>query len=285
MWIDAINLGCGLLSTFVYGDLVWQRYFLNVTIIDQEDPMIALMYPLILVYMWVRNSKFGMPRSVIVCSMSITFLLLANFYKGSIAYILLFLPFTVLYAALHRRRSFRPMVASLAILPLGALFYWIFFIAFSAAPLQTRGSQFTDLTSFMSTLGDVYPIVGIGNGTLYDRNHTDEDAGEVKAIDLEENAGKASVMQTPGAQIYKATGLPGLVLHLGVVLFAGAFMIRKIVVDHPLAVAGGYLILMQFALNFAFLDPTGMSTFLVVKLFIFTSLARRAVSVKKLATA
>ena len=279
VWIDVVNFGCGFLSTLVYSDIVWQRYFLNVTIIDQEDPMIAIMYALVLVYMWVRKSTFGIPRSGILACVLITVLLLANFYKGSIAYILLFLPFTAVYAIVHRRNSFRPLVASLSILPVGALFYWIFFVAFSAAPLQTRESQFTDLTVFMSQLGDAYPIVGIGNGTLYERFHTDEDQGEVKAIDLEENAGKASVMQSPGAQIYKATGLPGLAVHGVVLLLACAWMIRKVIVAHPLALASGYLICMQFVLNFAFLDPTGMVAFLVVKLFIFTALARRAMPV------
>ena len=277
VWIDVINLICGFASTFIYGDLVWQRYFLNVTIIDQEDPMIAIMYPLMLAYMWIRKSTFGISRAVIGWSILITVLLLANFYKGSIAYIFLFLPFTAFWAIVRRRNALRPLVATLSILPAGMLFYWIFFIAFAATPLQTRQSQFTDLTTFMSALGDAYPVVGIGNGILYDRNSTEDDQGETKAIDNELDPGKASVMQSPGAQIYKATGLPGLVAHIVVLFVAGTLMIRKIIVDHPLSMAGGYLICMQFALNFTFLDPTGMVTFLVVKLFLFTTIARRTV--------
>ncbi len=286
MWIDVINLLCGFISTLIYGDIVWQRYFLNVTIIDQENPMLAIMYPLVLIYMWIRRSAFDIPRTAVIACVLITVLLIANFYKGSIAYILLFLPFTVLYAVFHRRNSFRPLAASLAILPMGALFYWIFFVAFSAAPLQTRGSQFIDLTTSMSSLGGVYPIVGIGNGTLYTRNFTDDDQGEVKAIDLEEIGDKASIMQSPGAQIYKATGLPGLAVHAIVLLLAGAALVKKAITDHPVAVASGYIILMQFALNFTFLDPTGMVAFLVVKLFIFMVLARRAKNAqrKELAT-
>lgn len=278
VWIDLINLTCGLISTLIYGDIVWQRYLLNVTIIDQEDPLIALMYTLILIYMWIRRSAFGIPRAAVLACFLITALLIANFYKGTIAYILLFLPFTVLYFVLHRRKTFRPLVASLAIVPMAALFYWVFFIAFSATPLETRKGQFTDLTESMSSLGGAYSIVGIGNGTFYTRNYTDDDRGEARAIVLEESGDKAFIMQTPVLQIYKATGLPGLVLHTIVFLLAGSFLVKKVITDHPLAVAGGYIILMQFALNFTFLDPTGMVTFLVVKLFIFMSLARPATS-------
>jgi hypothetical protein len=127
--------------------------------------------------------------------------------------------------------------------------------------------------------------VGIGNGTLYTRNHTDEDQGEVKALDLEERGDKASIMQTPGLQIYKATGLPGLVVHAVVFLLSAALLVKKVIVDHPLAVAGGYIILLQFMLNFTFLDPTGMVAFLVGKFFLFMTLARRSISARRKALA
>lgn len=275
MWIDAINLLSGYVSTLVYGDLTWQRYFLNVTIIDQDDVMIAVMYPLILMCMWVNKSRFQMSRTVIGFSLLISALLFANFYKGSIAYILLFLPFLVVYAWSKKRNTSRPMTATLAILPVAALFYWIFFVLSSTASLETRANQFSDLTAFMGSTGTAYPVVGIGNGTLYDRNSSDEDEGETKQIDQEENPNKASAMQSPGAQIYKAVGLPGLLLHAAALLLACSRMIRKVIVNHPIAVASGYLICMHFALNFLFLDPTGVVAFLIVKLYLFTTLAKR----------
>jgi hypothetical protein len=201
---------------------------------------------------------------------------LANFYKGSIAIIAIFLPFLIILAVIKRQDIMRPIMVLVGLLPFVAIFAWIFLILYSTAPLQTRSGQFVDLANYMEKLGSAIPYVGMGNGTFYERNFNEEDQGEAKKIDLEEAENKAVVMQSPVAQIYKSAGIFGLIVHILVFLAASVHMISKVVVNHPISAASGYLVCMLFIMNFFFFDPTGTTAFGIAKLYIFMTICRRA---------
>jgi len=273
--LDVMNFISGFISTtFIYKDIVWQRYFANVTIIDQDDYIIALMYLLLLIYYLVSGDKTKKTRLYKFSIVTISILIICNFVKGIFLFAALFIPFMAFAAfKLKQKGAYRRIFALFAVIPFAALSFYLFAVVGSkhSQSLSTRSDAMNDYFSSVSKLGDTYFLTGIGNGTYYFRNDSD-DLGETKAIERENTPNQAFIMQTIFIQFYKAGGIVAILVYLVFTTIGVKVFLNKYLIDHPFAIVACYQICLAMTLNFFFFSPEASNTFNIAREYLLLSI-------------
>lgn len=276
--IDVINILSGLYSTFIYQDYVWQRYGMNVSIIDQDDAnTIVIFYSLLfLAVSFIRRKDFFSAWEYFL--FFLFFILgIINFYKTIYALIFLFLIFLVFFLySFHLKKRFFILVTFLFVFSLPFLNIFSYFSG--STPIETRLLQLKDFTDYTLELGTEYLFVGIGNGTYYPHSSREEDKGEKKQIDIDEKSGFAKNLQTPFISIIKPAGIIGIFIFTFLSIISILLIFKKFLCINPFLVAFVFFISYKFISGTFILDPSAVFSFSFAKLLLLSLLLRNEVT-------
>lgn len=274
--LDTVNFLSGFIATtFIYKGITWQRYFLNVSIIDQDDYPIAFVYLLLAMLFIVLNKKATKSKICNILIFSIALLVLFNFVKGIYLFALLFIPF-LFFTSLrtNSKNTYRSLFALLLMVPAALFLLYVFTVVGSkySSSLNTRSDALHDYLDTVNSYGSIYHLIGTGNGTYYTRNYSDEDKGEIKAIDKENYENKVFIMQTIFTQFYKAGGLVGIICYIVLSSVAIYTLISSQLNNHPYSIVVTYHLCVIILLNFMFFAPEASVSFTVVKEYLLLTL-------------
>lgn len=225
--LDIINLLSGFISTLINSKYVWQRYFLNVVILDQDDLYIVIFYSTIFFTSLYLGKKINFGKLSNLGIYISTLLILLTFSKTFYVYLFLLLSFVVIILIrLRKKFLFKFMILFTAIgtfLPLA-----IFFVQSDA--IVTRFAQVNDYYSYISTLknSEMFYFLGIGNGGYYRESDPElYDEGSKRKIDTEKYSGLRKSIQTPVISITKLSGFLGLFIFLIFGLYSIMYSVKS----------------------------------------------------------
>jgi len=222
IFLDLINLGSGFIATLLYKDYVWQRYFLNVVILDQDDTGITMFYATIFFTSIIIGKKMKLPFFYNIVIFMSTVLMVLTFSKGFFVYLFLLYIFSLVIIA-QNKKNFIPKLFSL-LLVIGLLFPAISYFSKSSA-INTRLAQINDYFTYINHIdSQISLLAGIGYGGFYKESDPSlYDSGSMKKIDIKNHTGLRTSIQTPLVCIIKDSGMLGFFIFL----IVGFFLLFK----------------------------------------------------------
>jgi len=272
--IDFINLISGFLATFLYKNYVWQRYFMNVVIIDQDDTGITMFYATLVFISLYIGHKMRLPKFFYLVILSATGLMILTFSKGFFFYLFLAFIFVIVLKAINKQ-DFRLQFLSF-ILIIGISSPAIIYFSNSHA-ITTRVAQIDDYFKYIDTLQNnkVYLLLGIGYGGRYkESNPSLYDAGSMKKIDIKNDRGLRTSIQTPLIGIIKEAGLIGLVIFLSFGFYL-IFKVLKITNINVFEISASIYILYYIFFQNILLFPEPSKILLIFKIIILFSIYKK----------
>lgn len=209
MVIDFSNIMSQFISTFFLGDILWQRGGHNVVLYDQTEGQLFFSYlPFILIKNRIIPKYIKWMAIIVVC------LNIYNVPKTIYLYSGLAVVISVLVGLIKGKMPRRLAAIGMFSLVIIA----IFFVSFAMGSSNSKLSRLGQANSLFSVFekNPVNFFFGIGDGGLFPRQTMSEDAGEIRAIDIEsiENSGLQGSVQTRYLSFMKTSGLIGLVYAL-----------------------------------------------------------------------
>jgi len=262
LYINSINVSSGFIASKLYLPYVWQRYGFNITLIDQDDVMIANFYSCILLLSLFLLKRIKLPiiDKLLVALISLVYFF--NFYKGFYVFMFLAFGYAIMLQIINKK-YFIKQLALLIIIVVSSFNAMLWFA--TSKSIYTRISQVESYLNFIDDKSDLYLYLGIGAGGYYLSKVDTEDGGEVKKVDLEKNSDLKRVIQTPLLVTIKEAGLVGLSIFLfaNYFLVYGIFKLRKC----STVIESSLIMVISFPIIFGFLLllPTPVRAIFMIK--------------------
>ena len=211
--IDVINVIGELISSVIFYDFVWSRAGKNVLMIDQANSMLALCYLSAL----VPGSKISLIFYKVV-GIIIIGIELYDFNK----YLYLVIPLFIIiinYEKIKKINKFYKLIIAII-----SLTVFIFMLGKLIEDKSIKDTRYIQISSYLTTVGDDFYrlVLGSGFGGKYlISDISRQDHGSIKSIEREQrgNSNYQVEFQVPYLWYFKSTGLIGLLIASGMVLF------------------------------------------------------------------
>lgn len=271
--IDFINLISGFIATLLYKNYVWQRYFMNVVVLDQDDTGITMFYATLIFISLYLGHKMRLPKFFYLVILSATGLMILTFSKGFFLYLFLAFIFVIVLKAINKQ-DFRLQFLSF-ILIIGISSPAILYFSNSSA-VSTRVAQVDDYFKYIDKLNNkAYLLLGIGYGGRYKESDPSlYDAGSMKKIDIENYTGLRASIQTPVVGIIKEAGLLGLVIFLSFGFYL-IFKVLKTTKINIFEISASIYILYYIFFQNILLFPEPSKILLIFKIIILFSIYKK----------
>lgn len=274
IFLDFINLSSGFIATLLYKDYVWQRYFLNVLILDQDDTGITMFYATLFFTSIIIGKKMKLPPFYNLVIIISTGLMVLTFSKGFFVYLFLLYLFSLIIMA-KNKKNIIPKVIGLLLL-IGILFPAAVYFSKSSA-VSTRVAQVNDYFTYINSSfnSNISLLSGIGAGGFYKESDPSlYDSGSMRKIDIKKYTGLRTSIQTPIVGIIKDSGIIGLLIFL-IVDFFILFKILKITNLGVLEISASFYIMFYVFFQNILLFPEPSKILLIFKIIILYSLYQK----------
>ncbi|RCK54065.1 hypothetical protein TH25_01605 [Thalassospira profundimaris] len=277
--IDLINYSSGLISSFLFQNYTWKRYFLNTTVIDQDNIYYLSITYLAYFFLYILYPKRFENKKLLATSGLISILVFVNFYKYIYVIILVIMISYTLINFIYRKISVHAYIMIAISIVFASAFLSLFL---NSTAIETRKGQLNDYFIAVENYGYYAQLFGIGDGGYYNIiSDTSNDGGEMKEIDQEKNPFIRTAIQFTLIQIIKPVGIIGLLVFvLASIAFSYKFLIRF---------SSGSILefsllsfpLVHFLLEFMFLSPTPLNAVVGGKCFLLSYALRQHIRESK----
>ena len=205
--LDVINLVSGYVGTRIYYEYIWERYFLKVSIIDQDDVYTFVVFYFVWTISFLVNFyKTKLPSKYVAVTFAVFVLAFFNFYKTLYMFGVVFFLILLFLRFYYKRRNFVQVCVFVfaVMLMVNSVLYFA-----SSKSIHTRLAQVVDYFDFVVERSPFLVLTGIGHGGYFIAKTPTDDAGEIKKVDLDENEDVKKSLQIPVLTLLKQVGVFG----------------------------------------------------------------------------